>query len=578
MVTPMNTADSRRWWALVAIAASVLVVGLDLTVLSLALPVLSTQLHASTSDLQWFSAVYSLVLAAALLPAGLLGDRFGRKRMLLIALVVFGASSAACAFAGSPGALIVARAVLGLGAAVIFPMSIAVLPVMFTEEERPRAIAIVMGATFIGYPVGPLLGGWLLDNFWWGSVFLINVPVAALALLAVATLMPESFGVRTSRIDVLGIILSSLGLAALTYGFIKAGQDGWGDPTAVVTMVAGAVGLILFVAWERYLTGRGQPLIQLELFRSAGFTWGTLLTTFVSFAMFGILFAMPQYFQEVLGFDSFGSGLRMLPLIGGMVLGMLAGTRLQAPRKAPDGTAARTPVGAKPLVSVGFLVMAAALAVGATTHVASGTGFAVAWFAVAGLGLGLAMPSAMNAALGALSPERSGSGSALITAMRQVGATIGVAVLGTVLLSAYRGQLHLGGLPTAAADVVRSSVAGGVAVADATHSAALLLMTRAAFVHGLDVMLAVCAMIALVSALLAVVFLPRRAGAAVPAGTAPGAGPAPAAGTIAAAAGSPDPATPGGPAGPAVDDRPAVPVAISDQSRDNQSHERHRHY
>jgi MFS transporter, DHA2 family, multidrug resistance protein len=581
MVTSMNTADSRRWWALIAIAASVLVVGLDLTVLSLALPVLSTQLHASTTDLQWFSAVYSLVLAAALLPAGLLGDRFGRKRMLLGALVVFGASSAACALAGSPAELIAARAVLGLGAAVIFPMSIAVLPVMFTAEERPRAIAIVMGATFIGYPIGPLLGGWLLDNFWWGSVFLINVPVAALALLAVATLMPESFGARTSRIDVLGIILSSLGLASLTYGFIKAGQDGWGDPAAVATMVAGAAGLILFVAWERYLTGRGQPLIQLELFRSAAFTWGTLLTTFVSFAMFGILFAMPQYFQEVLGFDSFGSGLRMLPLIGGMVLGMLAGTRLQAPRKTPDGTTARAPVGPKPLVSVGFLIMAAALAVGATTHVASGTGFAVAWFAMAGLGLGLAMPAAMNAALGALTPERSGSGSALITAMRQVGATIGVAVLGTVLVSGYRGQLHLGGLPAAAAEAARSSVAGGVAVADAAHSAALLLMTRTAFVHGLDIMLAVCAVIAIISALLALVFLPRRAAAA---GTARAAGTGPAAGTASTAATAPEtvgrrnPAVPVGPAGPALDDRSAASVATGDRSGDNQSHERHGHH
>ena len=190
-------------------------------------------------------------------------------------------------------------------------------------------------------------------------------------------------------------------------------------------------------------------------------------------------------------------------------------------------------MGPRPLVSVGFLVMAAPLTVGATTHVASGTGFAVTWFAVAGLGLGLAMPAAMNAALGALSPERSGSGSALITAMRQVGATIGVAVLGTVLLSGYRGQLRLGGLPAAVAGVVRSSVAGGVAVAGATHSAALLLMTRTAFVHGLDVMLAVCAVIALASALLALVFLPRRAAAAVPAGTAP------------AGAGSSGPGTPG---------------------------------
>jgi DHA2 family multidrug resistance protein-like MFS transporter len=544
----MNASGSRRWWALVAIAASVLVVGLDLTVLSLALPDLATQLHASTTDLQWFSAAYSLVLAAALLPAGLLGDRFGRKRMLLIALVVFGASSAACAFAGSPAELIAARAVLGLGAAVIFPMSIAVLPVLFTEEERPRAIAVVMGATFLGYPIGPLLGGWLLDNFWWGSVFLINVPVAVLAVLAVAALMPESYGARSTRIDVPGIALSSLGLAALTYGFIKAGQDGWGDPAAVATIVAGAAMLGLFVAWERRITGRGQPLIQLELFRSASFTWGTVLTTFVSFAMFGILFAMPQYFQGVMGLNSLGSGLRMLPLIGGMVLGMLGGTRLQSPREAADGRPARAPVGPKPLVTAGFAVMAAALAVGATTHVSSGTGFAVAWFAVAGLGLGLSMPAAMNAALGALTPERSGSGSALITAMRQVGATIGVAVLGTVLLSAYRSHLHLGGLPTAAADAVRSSVVGGVAVAHEAHSAVLLVMTRTAFVHGLDIMLAVCAIIALVSALLALAFLPRRPAAASPAGPAP----------------------------VAAGDLAAVPVASGEQSGKNQGHERHR--
>ena len=160
---------------------------------------------------------------------------------------------------------------LGLGAAAILPMSIAVLPVLFTDEERPRAIAVIMGATFIGFPIGPLLGGWLLDNFWWGSVFLINVPVVVLALLAVVLLMPESYGARTTSFDIPGIALSSLGLASLTYGFIKAGQDGWGDTTAVVTMVAGAVLLVAFVAWERWITRRGgQPLIQLALFAPRG--------------------------------------------------------------------------------------------------------------------------------------------------------------------------------------------------------------------------------------------------------------------------------------------------------------------
>ena len=347
--------EAGRWWALVAISASVLVVGLDLTVLNLALPVLSAQLHASTTDLQWFSASYSLVLAAALLPAGLLGDRVGRKKMLLIALVVFGASSAACAFAGSPGELIAARAVLGLGAAVIFPMSIAVLPVLFAPDERPRAIAAVMGATFLAFPVGPLLGGWLLDNFWWGSVFLINVPVVVLALVAVALLMPESHGARSKRIDVPGIILSSLGLAGVTYGCIKAGANGWGDPAALATILAGVVVLAVFVAWERRASRHGMALVQLELFRSAAFTWGTILTTFVSFAMFGILFAMPQYFQGVRGLDSLATGLRMLPMIGGMVIGMIGGTRLQTPPKGPDGRPAGAPlVGPKVLVDGGL--------------------------------------------------------------------------------------------------------------------------------------------------------------------------------------------------------------------------------
>jgi DHA2 family multidrug resistance protein-like MFS transporter len=505
-------SDARRWWALVAIAASVLVVGLDLTILNLALPVLSVQLHASTTDLQWFSASYSLVLAAGLLPAGLLGDRLGRKKMLLIALVAFGASSAACAFAGSPAELIAARALLGLGAAVIIPMSIAVLPVLFAPEERARAIAVIMGATFIAFPVGPLLGGWLLDNFWWGSVFLINVPVVVLALVAVALLMPESHGARSRRIDILGIILSSLGLAGVTYGCIRAGASGWGDPAALATILAGVAVLAVFVAWERRAGRHGMALVQLELFRSASFTWGTILTTFVSFAMFGILFAMPQYFEGVRGLDSLATGLRMLPMIGGMVLGMVGGTRLQSPRKGPDGRpAGAPPVGPKALVTAGFVVMAAGLAVGATTSAASGSAFTATWYAVAGLGLGLALPAGMNAALGALSAERSGSGSALITAMRQVGATIGVAVLGTVLLSAYRSQLDLGGLPAAAAGAVRTGVGAGVGVAIHLHSAALLDSVRAAFSHGLDVMLAVCAGIAGLSALLALAFLPRRA-------------------------------------------------------------------
>ena len=513
--------ERRRWWALGALALSVLVVGLDLTVLNLALPTLGTDLHASTSDLQWFVDAYSLVLAAALLPAGVLGDRLGRKRLLVPALVLFGVASLACAYSRTSGELVAARAVLGIGAAVIMPLSLAVIPVLFSPAERQKAIAVVMSAVFIGYPLGPILGGWLLDNFWWGSVFLINVPVIALALIAVATLMPESRseggrgGGRGPRLDLTGVVISSAGLIALVYGFIKAGENGWGDVTALATIAAGIVVLAGFYLWERRVSGRpgGQSLVPLSLFESAGFTWGTILATLVSFALFGILFAMPLYFRDVRGLDSLGAGVRLLPMIAGMVAGMIVGTGLQTPRKTPGGEPGTARVGAKALVTVGFAVMAAALAAGATTTVHSGTGFGIVWFAAAGVGLGLAMPSAMNAALGALSAERSGAGSSVITAFRQVGATLGAAILGTVLNSAYQARLNLAGLPAAAASAVHSGISGGVQVAHALGSASLLGSVDGAFVHGQDVMLWCCAGIAIVAAALAVAFLPRRAGA-----------------------------------------------------------------
>jgi DHA2 family multidrug resistance protein-like MFS transporter len=499
MISPGN----RRWWALVALALSVLVVSLDLTVLNLALPTLAASLHASASDLQWFVDAYSVVLAAALLPAGMLGDRYGRKKILLISLVLFGAGSVACAYAPSAGALIAARAVLGLGAAAVLPLSLSVLPVMFPPQERPKAIAAIASVTFVSFPIGPILGGWLLDNFWWGSVFLINLPVIVLALAAVALLMPESRASARARVDLPGVLISSFGLLALTYGVIRAGEDGWSSPAAVGTIAAGLAALAAFAAWERRVSSRGEPLVDLALFRSASFTWGAILATLVSFALFGILFAMPQYFQEIRGLDALGAGVRLLPLIGGMMAGMIIGSRLPAAR-----------TNAKALVAPGFLVMAAALAAGAKTTVHSGSGFAAAWFAVTGAGLGIAMPTAMNAALGALSAERSGVGSAVLTAMRQVGATIGVAILGTVLSSVYRAHLNLAGLPAQVAVPVRRSVVGAMAVARQTGSAAIAADVRSAFVAAMDVMLWVCGGIALVAAAAALVFLPRQAPAA----------------------------------------------------------------
>jgi MFS transporter, DHA2 family, multidrug resistance protein len=491
-----------RWWALVAIAASVLVVGLDLTVLNLALPSIAVSLHASTGDLQWIADSYSLVLAALILPAGLLGDRYGRKRLLLTALVLFGASSLACAYASSVGELIAARAVLGIGAAAIFPLALSVLPVLFTQEERPKAIAAISGATMLSFPIGPIVGGFLLNHFWWGSVFLINVPVVVLAVAAVFFLMPESRSARRPSIDLSGLALSTVGLVALTYGFIKAGQNGWSDATAIALIAAGAVvlGLLYFV--ERRIADRGgQPLADVRLFASPGFRWGTILATLVSFVMFGMFFALPQYFQDVRGASPLGSGLRLLPMVAGMLVGMVSGTRLKAPRIA---------------ITVGFLLMATAMGLGALTTLTSSTGYTVAWVALAGLGLGLVMPGAMGAALGDLSAERSGAGSALLTALRQVGSTIGVAILGTVISNRYASGVAsaAAGLSEQAAASVKAGVGSGVAVAQQLGSSELLDTVRTSFVHGMSLMLWICCGIGVGCALLAVTVLRRRQAAA----------------------------------------------------------------
>jgi EmrB/QacA subfamily drug resistance transporter len=495
-MTPQELGN-RKWWALGALALSLMVVGLDLTVLNVALPTLATDLHASTGQLQWFADAYNLVLAAALLPAGMLGDRFGRRRMLLIALSLFGAASLACSFASSAGELIAGRAVLGLGAAALMPLSMAVLPVLFTPAERPRALTIWITANSLGIPLGPIVGGWLLDHYHWGAVFLINVPVVLIGLVAIAFLLPESRNPRPARIDVPGVIASSLGLVGITYGVIEGGDNGWGDPLTLLALAVGAASLAGFVAWQRRTD---HPLVDLALFRSPGFTWGGILATLSTFAMFGVLFAMPQYFQAVIGADALGTGLRLLPVIGGL----LAGAQL-ADRVAPRLGAPRT-------VALGFGLLAAALLAGATTQSSSGYGFAAAWMAVIGAGLGFALPSAMDAAIGALSPERSGVGSALLMAMRSVGGTIGVAVLGTVLGSAYRGALDAGGAPAAA----RESVSAGVQLAHELGSSELLHSVRSAFVEGMDAMLWVCGGVAVVGLVLALRFLPRRAAAADP--------------------------------------------------------------
>lgn len=495
----MTTQGVQRWWALAAVSLGVLAVGLDGTVLTVALPTLAKALHASKSDLQWFTSAYFLVLAAAMLPAGLLGDRYGHKRVLVIALGLFGIGSVACAFSTSVGEFLAARVLLGVAGAGVVVMAISALTVLFTKEERPKAVGIWAAANFLSLPIGPILGGWLLTNFWWGWVFLINAPVAVIGIIAMVALVPESRSSERPGIDLAGIALSMAGLVALTYGLITAGQDGWTDARSLVAMIGGLALLGTFFAWERYLSRRpgGQPLLDLGLFGSASFTWGVLLAAFAVLSMIGVLFTMPQYFQGVAGADAMGSGLRLLPIIGGLVVGAVPAERVV--RR----------IGAKLTAAAGFVLLAAGLALGATTGVGSSALFVAIWMAVVGLGMGLALSTSTSAALVELSEERSGVGSAVLQAVNKVGGPFGTAILGSVLSSIYLSRLVLTGLSGPAAAAVRQSIFGGVAVAQQLGSTALLHSVRSAFVVGMDTALLVSAGIALIGLVLTLLFLPR---------------------------------------------------------------------
>lgn len=491
--------NSRRWLAVAAIGLSLLTIGIDATILNVALPTLGADLDATTRQMQWFGDAFTLAMAALLLPAGLLGDRLGRKALIMVALALFGASSIWCAYSTSPGMLITARAVLGIAAAFLVPLCMSVLLDLFdSEAERTKAIGVIAVSQAMGLPLGPIVGGLLLKNFWWGSIFLINVPLVLFGLIAVAALVPNSHGDQTGRIDFLGALLSGAGLIGIVYGSIEAGETGWGSWQALLPLVGGVVLLVLFALWEVRVTRTGSALIDLSLFHSGGFVWGSILGTVVSFAMFGLIFALPLYFQAVNGADSLGTGLRLLPLIGGVLVG--AGT---VNKLHPDVAPRRIP-------ALGFLLLGAGLFLGTTTTIDSSYGFISVWLVVVGLGLGLAMTRTMAAAVNSLSKERAGSGSAATSALRQVGGAFGVAVLGTVANSAYRGHLKINAFPPPVQDLAKRSVAVGMAVGQKLRSLELITAVREAFVTAMQTLLLVCGAIAVVAMVLALLFMPAR--------------------------------------------------------------------
>ena len=490
--------STRKWWALGALSLAVMAVSLDSTVLSVALPTLSTVFKASESDLQWFTSGYLLVLAAAMLPAGLIGDRFGRKRLLLASLALFGLGSAACALSATTGEFIAARMALGLAGAAIVVMVLAAFTVLFTDEERPKAIGVWAAANFLALPIGPILGGWMLTHFWWGWVFLINIPVAAIGLVVAAFLVPESRAGERPGMDPGGVVLSTVGLVALVYGFIRAGEYGWSDAPALAAIAAGAVLLIGFYLYERRLGTRpgGKPLIDVGLFKYPSYTWGVVLAAVAGLAMIGSLFTMPQFFQGVLGEDALGSGLRLLPLVGGLLLGTI-----------PAAWIAKT-LGAKTTAAAGFVLLGLGMGVGTLTTITSGTVFLGVWMALVGAGMGLVMVTASSAALSQLDADRSGVGSAVLQAVSKIGAPLGAAILGSVLRTVYQSGLDNHGLAPAVATAARQSVFAGVAVAQQLSPAAVDAV-RTSFTNGITAALWVSVAISAVGLVLALLFMPR---------------------------------------------------------------------
>jgi EmrB/QacA subfamily drug resistance transporter len=500
-----------RWWMLGVTCLSVVVVNLDVTILNIALPDISAALRAGTGDLQWLVDAYSLVFAGVMLPAGMAGDRFGRKRLLLGGLAVFLAASLWCALSVSAGELIAARALMGLGAGIVFPLSIAVVSAAFGDEERPAAIGILTAAIALALPLGPVLGGVLLQHFSWHSVFWINVPAALVTLAAGAFLMPESRNPAAPPLDVLGAPLSAGAVACLVWGFINGPEHGWTAASTWLLLAGSAVLLGAFIVRERR---SAHPVIDPALFRDRRFTWGTVATVAVSVSLYGLLFVAPQYLQSVLGDDPVGAALKLLPMMGGLLAGGGAAS--------PAAKAA----GPRVTVAAGLAVLAAGLIVLSQVHLGTSYALVATGLALCGTGTGVSIGAAMNAVMTAAGGDEAGIGASVNSALRQAGGAIAVAVLGSVLSATYARDLRpaLTGLPAADAAAARASITQAAQVASRMPSGGHALRAAAgtAFLHGMSTVMLSCAAVAVAAIGTSLRYLPGRdTPGAAPASTVP---------------------------------------------------------
>ena len=424
----------RRMAIVLALCLSAFLISVDVTIVNVALPTLVRSLGATTTQLQWVVDAYSLVFAALVLAAGSLSDRQGRKGMLLVGLGVFAAGSVAGALAGTTSELIAARAVMGLGAALMFPSTLSLLVNVFTERgERARAIGLWGATTGVGIAIGPIVGGWLLERFWWGSIFAFMAAAAAVIALLVARAVPTSRDPRTPPVDWRGFAVSAAAMAVLILGVIQAPDWGWGSAAAVSTMAAGVALLVLFVLLERRT---GHPMLDVGLFRNPRFTAASGSVAISFFALQGFIFLVTQYFQFIKAFSPLGTGVRLLPVATAVAVASVAGTKL----------AVRA--GNKVVVASGLLFFAAGLLWTATVSASTSYTTIALQMLVLGTGMGLTSAPATEAIMGAVPRAKAGAGSAVNDATRLFGGTLGVAVIGSVAASLLEpARLHRPGPP-----------------------------------------------------------------------------------------------------------------------------------
>jgi EmrB/QacA subfamily drug resistance transporter len=493
--------EVRRWLALAVLCLSVLITTLDTTVLNVVLPTLVRRLGATTTELQWIVDTYVIVYAGLVLVSGSVADRVGRQRMFLTGLALFAAGSAWAAFSGSVNVLIAARASMGIGGALVEPTTLAIITSIFTAPaERQRAIGFWAGSSGVGVALGPIIGGLLLAHFWWGSVFLINVPVALIALACSIALVPDSRDQAAPAPDLPGALMSIAGLGLLVWAIIEAPGQGWTSARFIGACIGGLVVLAAFAIWERRSS---HPMLNLEFFRHREFSWAIGSAGMSTIGLFGALFVLTQLLQFDLGYTPLQAGIRTLPAAGAIAV------------VAPLSALLQRAVGTRLTVAAGLFVVCAGLWQLSLATATATYADTVAGIVILGSGAGLVLPAATASAMGSVPASNTGVGSATNGTVLQLGGALGVAIIGSLLTTSYTNKMTTALAPYHVPHAIRQTILGSVGGAldvaareGGTLGHELEQAARSAFVSGMDLGMLTGAVIAVVAGVLALVFIP----------------------------------------------------------------------